>query len=186
MGKSITTKADIVAIQYAIERYFGRQIINYKDCTALCNDIYKRFEIKMSEQTIRRFFGLIKSQNETSITTLNILARYIEYNGWEDFIQSEHLPLNALSAEQETFIREFYNIIILPSEIIYPPQDVSYYQISYILATRIVRHDFSVSLIQMLARNPASQLFFYEMFPYYDGLAGKYAEGINEYIKENK
>jgi hypothetical protein len=70
---------------------FGRTILNTNDCHELSKDIFKKIKINISTDTCRRFFGIIISKNQPSIYTLDALAKYIGFEGYHDFINSQAL-----------------------------------------------------------------------------------------------
>lgn len=84
----------IAALRKDIVRRCGFEIQTVKECRILSSELEefdRRFPLAVS--TIRRFFGLIPSESEFSITTLNALARYADK---PDF----HFYLDTLRADQ--------------------------------------------------------------------------------------
>ncbi len=77
-----------------VKKIFGRRILSSADCQNLCEDILSTSSIKISFNTIRRFFSLIKAVSRPSIYTLNTLSNYcgfsdknssriaLRYKGW--------------------------------------------------------------------------------------------------------
>jgi hypothetical protein len=68
---------------------FGRKILNTNDCQELSKHVFKKIKINISLDTCRRFFGIISSKNQPSIYTLDIFAKYIGFEGYHDFINSQ-------------------------------------------------------------------------------------------------
>jgi len=52
----------------------------------LVAEIKKSTGEKLSVSTLRRLLGMVDSDHEPSIGTLDILSRYVGYRGWRDFI----------------------------------------------------------------------------------------------------
>lgn len=46
---------------------------------------------KLSISTLRRLFGKVESAHEPSISTLDILCRFVGYRGWYDFLAHEDI-----------------------------------------------------------------------------------------------
>jgi hypothetical protein len=70
---------------------FGRNILNTNDCQLLAKNIFNKVKINISADTCRRFFGIIDSKNKQSIYTLDAFAKYIGFDGYYDFINSNTL-----------------------------------------------------------------------------------------------
>ena len=70
-----------------IERKIDRKIKNRGDCEFLSLMILEILDETISYNTLRRFFGLTKF-TKPNINTLNILARFIGFNGYTDFYQN--------------------------------------------------------------------------------------------------
>ena len=70
-----------------IERKIDRKIKNRGDCEFLSLMILEILDETISYNTLRRFFGLTKF-TKPNIKTLNILARFIGFNGYTDFYQN--------------------------------------------------------------------------------------------------
>jgi hypothetical protein len=81
-----------------IENIFGKKISNRPDCEALSLAIYEKTKQKISYNTLRRLFDLAGEKNSTSISnsTLDILAKYCEFNYYAEFL-NEKASKNNLS-----------------------------------------------------------------------------------------
>lgn len=80
---------DIERILMAVEREFGTSIKNKSDCLALEEEIFKKTNERLSYNTLRRAFGLVKTKTKISTASLNILAHYI---GYRDFLEFRKVP----------------------------------------------------------------------------------------------
>ena len=84
MSKS--TSDSIQSLQNSVETKLGFEITCTRDCEVLAQEMIRfdrRFALSLS--TLRRLFGLVKSNNPPSLTTLNSLARYTgasSYSQW--------------------------------------------------------------------------------------------------------
>jgi hypothetical protein len=179
-SQNIISEEELTSIKIAVEEAFGRKVLQHTDCVHLSAEIYSKTRSWLSEQTLRRTFGLVKSRFSVSLTTLNILAQYAEFADWADFNANRSTKLKPLSAGEISLIKGFYNANIEP------PKDINFYQASFVIAQRIFRSNYPESLLLDLAANKTAQVFFYEMFPGFDYLAGKYANGMRAYVKNKK
>lgn len=65
------------------------------DCRPLSVAIMQNINSGISEMALKRFFGFVQSKSFPSLTTLNTLSRYCQYQNWEDFC-------NAVTSKMET------------------------------------------------------------------------------------
>jgi hypothetical protein len=79
-----------------IEQVFGKKVSNRPDCEALSLAIYEKSKKTISYNTLRRFFNLAGEKNTTSLSnsTLDILARYCEYECYAEFITDKSSKKN--------------------------------------------------------------------------------------------
>lgn len=77
-----------------IEEQFGRKIAYQKDCNTLSTSIFNKIGEQISPATLRRVFGFLVTNSQPSRVTLDILAQYIGFDGWDSFLhQSTHKPV---------------------------------------------------------------------------------------------
>ena len=81
-------------LKFLVQNKFSRQILSSSDCNLLANDLFKVTGVKISTNTLRRLFHLMKSKYQPSLFTLDILSRYCGYSSNSEFITSK--PLNPL------------------------------------------------------------------------------------------
>lgn len=66
----------------------GIQNVAPMDCRLISFSIMEKTKLSVSETTIKRLFGFAKSKFNPSFFTLNALAIYCGYKGWDDFRRS--------------------------------------------------------------------------------------------------
>ncbi len=171
-------------LKNAIELSFGNKITHSHQCETLASNIQSICSVTIGANTIRRFLGFLISPYKSSKKTLDILSLYCGYEDWNSF--KENLSLHAYHPmsmdEEEKFYLEFYKIQVTPEA------DLNYHNACRNIAHRIL---FNPALLQKLspklARNPTAQIYFFERFPYIDGLGGKYRICVKQYLqKEDK
>ena len=72
-----------------IETAVGQRMCTPKDFTLLHERIYNRLGIMISPTTLKRIWGYLSSDYQASHSSLSILARFLGYRGWEDYLQRE-------------------------------------------------------------------------------------------------
>ena len=97
-------------LQVAVERVFGKRIVNRPDCEELSSSIYNKTKLLISYNTLRRFFDIAGQKNNSSISkaSLDLLARYCDFQSYFDFyIQQESIDnLGRLYKLQLTVIQQ--------------------------------------------------------------------------------
>jgi hypothetical protein len=74
-------------IQEKVEERFGKPIRYAKDCEILSASIQAFTGEKISCSTVKRLFGLIESDNEPRLYTLDIIAQYLGYINYDHLLQ---------------------------------------------------------------------------------------------------
>lgn len=70
-----------------IEEALGRNIATPKDYDFLSQEIYRVTQKHISTSTLKRLWGYIDTPFQPSRQTLNILAIFLGYNGYQSFLQ---------------------------------------------------------------------------------------------------
>ena len=81
---------------------FSRSVCNVYDCKLLEEDIFKAIAQRVSVDTLRRLFKILKGNSSPSTFTLDVCSNYVGYNGWESLIQS-HSEQNILHQKSLVF-----------------------------------------------------------------------------------
>lgn len=84
----------IELLRNEIKNTFKKEAVSVRSTIELADDIFNTTGKKISPSTLQRFFELITNASYPSKTTLNILAEYVHYSSWEDFIKKNKEPLN--------------------------------------------------------------------------------------------
>lgn len=164
----------------SIENTLGDKILYSKDCIYLSEDIFDKIQIKISAQTLRRFYGFIDDGVQISNSTLNYLAAYCGYENYKDFIKLYNDNTKIVDSKDIKYIKLFYSIN--PKN---PSLDENYHNASKNIAKLLLRdNDLLNSTSTFLAKNKSAQIFFYERFPFIDGLSSGYSIHLSKYLKE--
>lgn len=151
-------------------------------CEELSKHIKKVTGSYISAQTLRRLYGFIKSDFYPSIKTINILAVYNGFPNWHSFTQQlADINYHSLTLDQEASLYLSFFEIEIKEE-----GDMNYHNASKNVALRILSNpQLLTKLSSSLASNPVSQIYFFERFPYTDGLASPiYKRSIQQYLQK--
>ncbi|WP_183566769.1 hypothetical protein [Mucilaginibacter sp. SP1R1] len=69
------------------------------DCKALALHIYNKTKLTVSETTLKRVYGFAYSKFKPSLFTIDVLAKYCGFEGWDDFCDQEGAPASKLQNE---------------------------------------------------------------------------------------
>lgn len=92
-----------------VEHVFGRSIVGYADCVDLSEAIKKETGKHISHQTLRRFFGIIKSNSTASTNTTNTLCQYIGFRDMQEFTTHQKAKHNKAADIDFTAIQSMFN-----------------------------------------------------------------------------
>lgn len=96
-----------------IENKFGKKISCQKDCKILSDSIMDVSREYSSPATLRRLFGLLVTNSQPSLVTLDILCRYVGFTDWEQFVE-----LNRGKDSSDVFEAEKWDRVLAKSRMI--------------------------------------------------------------------
>src|SRR5215210_3915685 len=96
-------------LKLEVEKTFGRKILSSADCHQLCTDLYNKTMVRVSFNTIRRFFNLIKDNHAASNYTCEVLVQYCGFATFLDFVTFKK---NSTSQESEKSHLSLLNFIV--------------------------------------------------------------------------
>lgn len=70
----------------AVERSLGRKMETPRDFEYLSECLQGRLHDTVSVSTLKRLWGYVANSFQPSQYTLNVLARFVGYDGWEQFV----------------------------------------------------------------------------------------------------
>ncbi|WP_027377335.1 hypothetical protein [Kaistella palustris] len=147
---------------------FGKQISNSTDCDKLAAVLAQKLSVNISSQTLRRFFGLIKSHSKSSHFTLDNLSKFCGFQDFKAFSRSYS------NTELELF---FSNKTI---------NDHDYWEKSEQLCRQITDSpELLVSTHLRLMAFPQARKYFMEHHPLRDMIGTVYSQYFSAYLKFN-
>ena len=151
-----------------IEKKFGKDIQTATDCDNLVSLITRDCKTNISSQTLRRFFGLIKTTSGYSHFTLDLLSQFCGYSNFKDFRNACN------NQELELFFGNSDNT------------NHNYWDRSEQLCQQIIKSpDLLVSTHHRLMSFPMARKYFMENHPLRDLLGSVYAQYFLAYLKYN-
>jgi hypothetical protein len=83
-----------------ITRQLGRSLESPRDFEYLSEQIQLATSEYLSPTTLKRIWGYIPQTSEPRTTTLSILARYMGYKGWQDYLTNSHTESDFVTAKK--------------------------------------------------------------------------------------
>jgi hypothetical protein len=181
--KQLIDPAHLQELRQFIYQTFGKPMTHSAECEQLSKEIKRVTGHAISSNTLRRFLGFLDTAFSPSFTTLNVLSIYAGFTNWPAFIQQQlqgrYQPMS-LNQEADLYLG-FYQIDMKKEA------DMNYHNACKNIALRILSNPALLShLSSSLAQNPVSQVYFFERFPYVDGLCGEYKRSIQLYLQKKK
>ena len=95
-------KTALQLLREAVEKKVGKKMATPKDFNFLSEHIFEENHTRISPSTLKRIWGYLQNDNTPRSTSLNILANYVGYKDWDDFLASAEKEYGALPEEPET------------------------------------------------------------------------------------
>ncbi|MBK8521725.1 MAG: hypothetical protein IPL54_12970 [Chitinophagaceae bacterium] len=155
-------------------------------CSSFSDIQLLQFQIKkstgeyLSVQTLNRLFGLIKNDFHTSTVTLDIIAQYLNYDSFADFVKIYHQPVKTLALNEQTadLLTSMFRDIdpLLGNEVCLYKVFLNIYKVID------KSEDLDNILYARMARTALGRKYFFENCVYLDKLNGHYGSGIDFYL----
>jgi hypothetical protein len=75
-------------IKQKIQERHGQAVRYPKDCDRLADHISEVCRATLSASTLRRLMGFVNGMNEPRLYTLDVIAEYLGYKGWDELLAS--------------------------------------------------------------------------------------------------
>lgn len=175
-------KNNYTALVDCIQKTFGSTILYSKDCLLLSEDIFNKIQIRISAQTLRRLMNFINDGVNISNTSLNHLSVYCGYENYLDFTKLNNDNKKTVDSKEVKHIKLFYSIHVKTNGF-----DDNYHNASKNISKLLLANDSLLAKTStFLSKNPASQVYFFERFPFIDRLSSGYNFHLKKYLYEKK
>jgi hypothetical protein len=172
----------LAALKKELEQTFGRRITSYRDCVQLVEDIYQKTESTVNVNTLRRFFGLVKTAYDPSASTLSIFSKYCGFNSIDE-LENISAPAGTETAVNK---EEIYHYLLSLFKKI-PVVDNHNPVMEAVLQQTVMFLERNPSLIDRFQREiavtPAGQYYYFEQFVNMDQLNNYYGNGLKYYVR---
>ncbi len=167
----------IITICTTLESQLGFKIKNIADAEKASQSLVIE-KLHISPHTIARIFGIVKPFRTPYKDTLNVLARYLKYNDWDDFCANQtNVPFDpnyfltensdgfSLSIFRLALANEDFNSLKVILAKLYNYQNqVLLFTAAELLGTYVRKSKKQSELLQILGDTSIGHLFFYECY----------------------
>jgi hypothetical protein len=172
----------LTALRRELENSFGRKILSSRDCLQMVEDIYQKTGDSINANTLRRFFGLVKTDYSPSPSTLTILSRYCGFNSIDEIenISTGNVASENINQEEvlHYLVSLFKHLTVAEglNEIVESlvQQTVIFLERNSSLIDRFQRE---------IAKTPSGQYYYYELSVNMDRLNDYYGDGLRHYLR---
>lgn len=167
-------------LRQELENSFGRKVLSSRDCLQMVDDIYQKTGYTVNANTLRRFFGLVKSNYSASPSTLSILLKYCGFNSQEDL---ENIT-SGIKTDTTINKEEVHHFLVSIFKSL-PVEDSSNPAADTLVQQFIIFLERNPDLIEKfqreIAATAAGQYYYFERSVNMDRLNGYYGEGLRFY-----
>lgn len=167
----------IITICNKIESRLGFKIKNIADAEKVSNSLASE-KLHISTHTIARLYGVVKPFRTPYKDTLNVLARYLNYNHWDDFCANQtNIPFDpnfflteasdgfSLAVLQLALASEnFIDLRIILAKAQNNENEAVLFTAAELIGAYVRISKKQKELLQLLAESSIGNLFFYECY----------------------
>lgn len=168
-----------------IEETFGKKINSSGDCLLLSEEIYSKISVTVNSNTLRRFFGLVKSHFLPSATTLDILSKYCGFSSFDEFMR---LKNNVQGDKTDDYYSQSilnYLVSVFKNTPVKGYNDKTFFSVVNDTIIFLHRHPALIDKFQRaIAKTKNGQDFYFEQFINIDTLNSYYGDGLRYYLSE--
>lgn len=175
-------KDQIPALRKELENSFGRKILSSRDCLQMVEDIYQKTGFSINANTLRRFFGLVKTDYSASPSTLAILSKYCGFNSIDEIETMSSATTEEGSVNNEEILR--YILSLFKN---LPVTENHNEMVELLVQQTVIFLERNPSLIDRfqreLAKTTTGQYYYYELSVNMDRLNDYYGNGLRYYLR---
>lgn len=160
-----------------IEMSVNRTIKGFPDAVWL-SEVFKQKRLSVSASTFARLYGIVNSSSKPYISTLDNLARFLEYDNWENYVADQnryHFNANFfLTEDTHGFsqsvlelalqLQRYDTVQILLEKYTYFEHNPIHFATANLIGNYVTLHNYDESLLKVLAHTAAGRSLFYECF----------------------
>ena len=186
------TEKFIQKICKQIETAVNRSIKGFPDAIWL-SDLFKQKRIPVSASTFARLYGLTITSSKPYLSTLDNLAKFLEYDNWENYVEDQtnhHFSANHfLTEEAKGFsqsvlemalhLQRYDTVQMLLEKYTYFENNPVHFSTANLIGKYVKKNDYDEALLIVLANSKAGRSLFYECFV--DEENGSFSEALLNY-----
>ena len=184
----------IITICNQVETQLGFKIKNIADAHNASAQMAV-LKLHISPHTIARLFGVVKPFRTPYKDTLNILARFVHYNDWEDFCDNQtNIPFDPnffLTEASEGFSltmlqlalanEDFEALPVVLSKAKYTDDETIRFTAAELIGAYIRKSKKQKELLQLMAESTIGHLFYYECYVDEDNEENYFSNALRHY-----
>ena len=188
----------IITICTTLESQLGFKIKNIADAEKASQSLAIE-KLHISPHTIARIFGIVKPFRTPYKDTLNVLARYLKYNDWDDFCANQtNVPFDpnyfltensdgfSLSIFRLALANEDFNSLKVILAKLYNHQNQTLlFTAAELLGTYVRKSKKQSELLQILGDISIGHLFFYECYVDENNANNYFSDALINYYLPN-
>lgn len=176
---------DILLLKTEVESFFGRKILNASDCQLLSADIFKETQSKISLNTLRRVFNLMKSDYNPSRFTLDVLSQYCGYSNFNEFLLIKRQTSEKPDHTDQGLLQ--FLMLIFKKTDVKEVNDQHFFNLIQEIIGHLDEWPIVIEPFQrFIAKTASGQKYYFEEFTNIDKLNSYYGQGLNYYLHEKK
>ena len=181
----ITPKSTTL-LKSEVEKRFGKKIVSSADCQNLCDDILLTSKVKISFNTVRRFFSLMRAANQPSRYTLNALCNYCGFSSFDNFIIAKREKAVVEDHKNDEILLSFLTLFFKEIEV-GRANDQTYLNLVQQTILHLDHYPHIIDAFQMeIAKTKNGQDFYFERFVFVDKLNSYFGRGLQYYLEEKQ
>lgn len=162
----------IIRLQNEVNRVFGKVVTSVADFEQLAE------QVRLSLQSLRRFYGKIDKDKELSTSSLNLICAYIGVPDWESFCRGAVVQ----NLDSHRIINAFYDTVAFSNASFFDAR----LRDTHEAYAEIILQDipYAYTFLDRYRTYPKITQSLYPWFPYYDRMAqSDYIQLIETYLK---
>ena len=172
-------------LKHEVQECYGKKVVSYGECLELSEEIFAKTSFQINPNTLRRLFGLVKTNYLPSFATLNILSKYCGFTSIDHFQNTKQTEkINGKISEQHILN---YLANIFRKTTIKGPNDQTFLDICRHTIELITLYPgLAEKFNKIVARTKNGQDYYFEQCVNIDHLNSFYGDGIRYYLTEKK
>lgn len=152
----------------------------------MSEEVFRKISVNINANTLRRYFGLIKSVTRPSFTTLDILSRFCSFSSFDEFVNRKTTVFKI--GDVDYYSDSILNYLIsLFKNTPVKQNDRGFISIVSFTIQLLQRHPELIDKFQReISKTKNGQEFYFEKFIQIDALNFSYGDGLRYYLMEKK